>query len=1017
MTRKEDGVRGRWQLLATPLVCATVLALLLPTASVAQFGKNKIQYRDFDWKIYHSPHFDVYYYEEEADLLQKVVSFAESAYDSLSQEFDYQIKQPTPLIFYETHSAFEQNNIIQNFIPEGIGAFASPVRNRMVLPVDLPDPQLMELILHELTHIFQYNILCGQSTGKCVAAAPPTWFMEGMASYMAKDESARDRMYLRDAVVNDRIPRVTSTRVSGFFAYRFGHAVFDFIEEKYGKESFRDFMIEMRNTIGARVGRAVERTFRMDPEDFDAEFRRWLRKRYLPELLETGEPGDFGRPFRTERGGTSAELSPSASPSGDLVAAFSTTKGDIDVVLFDAREREFLRNLTKGWSADYQYFVVQDLAVARRGGSDLVFSPDGNSLAFFARQDRGRKLVLIDVLKGKISRTIEMDIEQQVGLSWSPDGGTIAFAGHRDGRFDIFEIELASGEVSNLTEDGVYDTSPAYSPDGESIVFSSTVGGYSKLFRVDRRSPAERFQLTRGESNETDAIYSPDGARIYFTSDRSGADNIYALDLASGELVQHTNSVTGCSQPAVLARPDGSEQLVFTAYWKGRFDLYRLDLKDPITEPVVIADAASPDVKAVRADELPRFEPTIEVAIDDGSKDKYGGFKLFLEDAGGQVGISDDQTFISAAYVSFTDYLGDKRVLATFQSIESFQNFNVFYTDLSRRWQWQVHVYDDRDFFIGRDAFGRVRRGTSALTQTGVVGSIIYPLNTNHRVELGVGYQFREIDFQSFIFIPFADLSVADFFLLADEFPTIYPNFNALFPADLLTDEEILLLLAGFFPTGLVPVPNIQPRDDDYPFVQAALVGDSAVFAPWGGVTGRRWRLSADWAPDTEDSGTLTSTLALDYRQYLTLTRRSNLAFRFVGLMREGNFRTPFYFGGLDTLRGFEFRSIVGDRGFFANLELRFPLIDLLATPIFNFQGIRALFFVDVGGAWFDDFQEFDVWDSDNNRLGDAVSSYGFGITARIFGLDWNFDYAKRWDFDSTMDDGFRSSFWIGRRF
>jgi hypothetical protein len=212
------------------------------------FGKNKVQYRDFDWKIYRSPHFDIYYYEEEEHLLEKVASFAESAYDHLSREFDYQIKEPTPLIFYATHAAFEQNNIILNFIPEGTGAFASPVRNRMVLPVDLADPELMELILHELTHIFQYHILFQGRLGRGVAARPPLWFMEGMASYMAKDESARDKMYLRDAVVNDRIPSVASN-FGGFFAYRFGHAVFDFIEERWGKEGYMDFVIETRNTL------------------------------------------------------------------------------------------------------------------------------------------------------------------------------------------------------------------------------------------------------------------------------------------------------------------------------------------------------------------------------------------------------------------------------------------------------------------------------------------------------------------------------------------------------------------------------------------------------------------------------------------------------------------------------------------------------------------------------------------------------------------------------------------------
>ena len=265
------------------------------------FSKNKIQYRDFKWEIYHSPHFNLYYYQEEKPQLQKVVSFAESAYDKLSREFNFQIKEPVPLIYYATHSAFEQNNVLLNFIPEGVGAFASPARFRMVLPIDVPDPELFQLISHELTHIFQYHMLFQGSLAKAVATGPPTWFMEGMASYMAKDESQRDRMYLRDAVVNDRIPSVARGEVEGFFAYRFGHAVFDFIEERWGREGFLDFIYEVRNTIGSRVDRAIKRTFKIEPEDFDIEFRRWLRKKYLPQLVQTGEPSDFGHIFRVDQ--------------------------------------------------------------------------------------------------------------------------------------------------------------------------------------------------------------------------------------------------------------------------------------------------------------------------------------------------------------------------------------------------------------------------------------------------------------------------------------------------------------------------------------------------------------------------------------------------------------------------------------------------------------------------------------------------------------------------------------------
>ena len=133
---------------------ATLVSILvgLPGAAVAQydnrFGKNKVRYGKFDWHVYHAPHFDVWYYSEEEPLLEKVLSLAESAYDSLSQDLDYQIQEPTPLIIYKTHSDFLQTNIISNFIPEGVGAFATPNYFRMVLPIDLPDNELYNLIRH-----------------------------------------------------------------------------------------------------------------------------------------------------------------------------------------------------------------------------------------------------------------------------------------------------------------------------------------------------------------------------------------------------------------------------------------------------------------------------------------------------------------------------------------------------------------------------------------------------------------------------------------------------------------------------------------------------------------------------------------------------------------------------------------------------------------------------------------------------------------------------------------------------
>ena len=101
--------------------------------------------------------------------------------------------------------------------------------------------------------------------------------------------------------------------------------------------------------------------------------------------------------------------------------------------------------------------------------------------------------------------------------------------------------------------------------------------------------------------------------------------------------------------------------------------------------------------------------------------------------------------------------------------------------------------------------------------------------------------------------------------------------------------------------------------------------------------------------------------------------------------------------------------------GFYTNFELRFPLIDFFITPVLSFQGIQGRFFLDIAGAWYSDFQDFDFYDEDTNTLVDGLSTYGFGITVRFFGVDLHWDFSKKWDFKESED--FTTSFWIGQRF
>lgn len=969
---------------------AVLFVVALPLSAHA-FGKNKIVYDDFKWQIYQSTHFEVYFYEEERASLQKVVNFAESAYDELSRKFNFQISKRIPLIYYATHSQFEQTNVMLNFIPEGVGAFAEPVRNRMVLPIDSPDEKVYALIKHELTHIFEYEILFRGRYDRAVRSRPPTWFMEGLASYMAADEDTFDRMVLRDAVVNDMIPSVRSG-FGGFFAYRFGHAVFKFIEHQWGEEGVRDFVFEYRNALGPSVDRALKRAFNLTPDEFDRKFRLWLRKRYLPVLIAKGEPEEYGDPFSVVQGVRSTETSPAISPSGDLAVALTTYKQDIDVALFNVPKRALIRNLTKGLPEKYEYIIGQFLTTGPLMGRDLAFSPSGDQIAFFAKKEKGRHLVLVNAVTAKLERSIGMPVEQQLNPAFSPDGKKVAFHAISGNKADIWMYDLEAGTLTNVTNDDFFDAAPAFSPDGRWLLYSSVVDGFSKLFRLDLQDTKLRYQVTRGEWNDIDGTFSPDGTRVFFASDRQtgrneqkieretampedepaasdkgpdptvfAAYNIYSKNLETGEVLQYTDVVGGATVPQVFVGEKGVERLVFTSYYRGANTLYSTDTSKPFR---VVEDVA-PSAPMLEG-ERTAFVPPVEVALDEEKFRDEGKFKLFLEDISINAGFTSDQTFVSRSVIYMSDMLGGRRFIASLDSVSTFANFDLIYLDQRKRMNWGVRFFDENEYYAVVDPVTQdVVRDRESYSQTGVLGFQSYPFDRYRRIEWGGGYIWRSISFP--VLVPGEDgVSFIDF-------------------------------------------------SDDFPIVFTQLSGDNTHFRSFGPISGRRYNLIAQYAYDRVDGGTLSTDFILDVRNYRQLTQRSLLASRIWGAYSDGNQPNFYYFGGLNTLRGYDYNSIVGSRAFYANFELRFPIVDRLTTPInLNFSDIRAHFFFDIGGAFFEEQEDWKFWE--DGKLKNGVASVGWGFVVNVIGLELHWDFARRTNLDE-LDDDTVTTFWIGQTF
>jgi Tol biopolymer transport system component len=108
----------------------------------------------------------------------------------------------------------------------------------------------------------------------------------------------------------------------------------------------------------------------------------------------------------------------------------------------------------------------------------LSWSPRGDRIAYFARTEKERALIVQNVTNRKIEVKIPMRfVDEPESPSFSPDGSTVAFSAMSGGTSDIFTVDLATGKYENLTSDDFADYAPTYSPDGKFLVYIVRVSG------------------------------------------------------------------------------------------------------------------------------------------------------------------------------------------------------------------------------------------------------------------------------------------------------------------------------------------------------------------------------------------------------------------------------------------------------------------------------------------------------------------------------------------------------------
>jgi Tol biopolymer transport system component len=1004
------------------LVLASSTATLAPAPLSAQyFGRNKVQYESFDFRILHTDHFDIHWYPAESLATADAARMAERWYARLSQGLTHAFSKK-PIIFYANHPDFQQTNAVGGFIDQSTGGITEGLRTRIIMPFTGVYAENDHVLGHEIVHGFQYDIAMTQTGGLQNLGSLPLWVIEGMAEYFSVGrEDAHTAMWLRDAALRNDLPTIKQlTRDPRYFPYRYGQALWAFVGGRYGDEAVtRIFRVSLREGFEAAFHRVLSRS----TDSVSKEWHAAIREAFTTVTQARTAPDQVGArvleraPTGRRRGET--DISPSLSPDGRRLAFFSG-RGifGIDLYIANAQTGEIEKRLTSP-NRDNHFDALSFLASA---GS---WSPDGQRLVFVTQVEGDHELSVYDMSQNRIVQTFRPhEAEAITDPAWGPDG-RIVFVGYGGGISDLFVLNPENGDVQRLTDDRFAELHPAWSPDGRTIAFSTDrdpTTDFERLtyapMRIALIDPSTRevrlVPRVDERAKHINPQWAPDGQSIFYVADRGGVSDVYRWSM-DGNIRQVTRLATGvsgitASSPALtVAR--GSGRMMFSVFTNQGNSLFRLEPDQTVGSPLVEADAqvaagilpptgGSNIVAAYLDAPLPGLPAPSETF----AQERYRS-RLQLDYIGApSVGLATSPfgTGLSGAIaLYFGDMLGDRVLGGAVQAQGTFKDIGgeVFYLNQKHRWNWLVagsHIPYLSGFVTGyfEDEFEVIEQHFQRAFYDEVGGTVQYPFSQTRRFELGASgtHVSYDVEIERYVF-------------------------------------------RGFQQVGQERVSGQAPPGVTYGQAFAALVGDYSIFGLTSPVAGGRWRFEG-----SPVFGELNfQTFLADWRRYF-YARPVTFAFRALHFGRygkdaESNRISPLFVGNEMLVRGYsaesfdggecsrgasadecpEFDRLVGSRIGVASLELRVPLLGPEGFGLipFNFLPLEIAPFVDAGIAW---TKAGNVRFAFDRNTIDRVPVTSYGVSARVNllgyavletyyafpthrrkGWHWGFNFAPGW--------------------
>lgn len=527
---------------------AVLLLIEFPSTSNAQFyyghqmnfGKSRVQYKDFFWQYFRFQKFDTYFYVGGRELAVFTAQIADKKIKEIETTLEQPFGSRIIFIIYNKLPDFRQSNIglVTGDDSYNIGGVTQIVNNKVFIYFEGDYGKFEKQITAAIAEVALSNVLYGSGIKDKVASSTllslPEWFTKGLVSYLANDWDVEIENKVKDGILSGKYAKFNS--LTGKDAVYAGHSIWKFVTDKYGKSIISNIVYITKITKNVESGFMYVIGTGLKYMSF--EWLDFYNQKYLEPSNQQYTPDGNGIVKKIKKRRVYNEVK--VSPNGNKIAYVTNEYGQYKIWIYDKNTEKALRIFKK----EHRLDQIVDY-----------------SIPLINWHPRGEVLTIITELKGElqlINYVLETEeyitkflpyFEKVNDFSYSSDGLKIALSGVRNGISDVYVHHIAGNTNEQITKDFSEDFSPRFIENSSKIIFSSNrlldtlkdetsirakTNNNFDLFIYDYANKKNNLiRLTNTEKANEFAAYEIEKNKFYAISDENGIKNRHQITLDS----------------------------------------------------------------------------------------------------------------------------------------------------------------------------------------------------------------------------------------------------------------------------------------------------------------------------------------------------------------------------------------------------------------------------------------------------------------------------------------------------